>query len=106
LTVAPSAATAGVYASAHWCGPCRQFTPQLAKFYSDAKARGRPFEIVFASADRDEASMLDYYTSQPWLAIPFDAEEREAFMAAQQVRSIPRLIIFGPGGNVSDGDGG
>jgi nucleoredoxin len=23
----------GLYFSAHWCGPCRQFTPQLVKMY-------------------------------------------------------------------------
>jgi len=34
-----------VYFSAHWCPPCRQFTPQLARFYQQAKQAGRKFEV-------------------------------------------------------------
>ena len=78
----------GVYASAHWCGPCRQFTPVLSQFYTRLKALGKSFEIVFASADNDEASMQSYLSEMPWLAIPYDADEREAFMANYQVRRL------------------
>ena len=27
----------GIYFSAHWCPPCRQFTPLLSEFYSECK---------------------------------------------------------------------
>ena len=30
-----------IYFSAHWCGPCRSFTPQLIKFYNTMKVGGR-----------------------------------------------------------------
>ncbi len=29
------------YFSAHWCGPCRNFTPVLKKVYADLKAEGK-----------------------------------------------------------------
>ena len=29
-----------LYFSAHWCPPCRQFTPLLARAYSQAKQAG------------------------------------------------------------------
>jgi len=45
----------GVYFSAHWCPPCRGFTPQLAQMYTDAfSAKG--MEIVFVSGDKDAAA--------------------------------------------------
>jgi thioredoxin-like negative regulator of GroEL len=48
-----------VYFSAHWCPPCRQFTPQLASLYKQAKAAGRKFEVVFVSADREESGFKE-----------------------------------------------
>ena len=43
-----------IYFSAHWCGPCRGFTPQLAKTYEALKAAGKNMELVFVSSDRGE----------------------------------------------------
>ena len=43
-----------LYFSAHWCPPCRAFTPQLAGTYAKLKEAGREFELVFISSDRDE----------------------------------------------------
>ena len=41
----------GVYFSAHWCPPCRTFTPQLAEWYNAINSSGKVLEIVFASCD-------------------------------------------------------
>ena len=43
-----------LYFSAHWCPPCRGFTPELAKTYAKLKADGKDFELVFISSDRSE----------------------------------------------------
>ena len=42
----------GLYFSAHWCPPCRGFTPALGKFYDSIKD-AKNFEIIFVSSDRD-----------------------------------------------------
>lgn len=42
----------GIYFSAHWCPPCRRFTPFLSKFYNAIKIReNKKFEILFVSQD-------------------------------------------------------
>ena len=85
----------GVYFSGHWCGPCRQFTPQLAQMYLQAKKENLPFEVIFCSSDHDEDEFKSYYQeSMPWLAIPYQDSKREDLQGRHQVNGIPRLIIF------------
>ena len=61
--------------SAHWCGPCRAFTPKLRKVYLDTVASGKDFEIVFCSADSGNREFNEYFATMPWKAIPFDRSD-------------------------------
>ena len=94
-----------LYFSAHWCPPCRSFTPQLADFYRSWQqqplgALKQKLEVVFISCDRDAHSFGEYFAEQPWLAINYTAKEREAALAAYQVQGIPCLKVFGPTGKL------
>jgi nucleoredoxin len=62
-----------LYFSAHWCGPCRQFTPMLAELYSHLKEEfpTHGLEIVFVSSDRDAGGFQHYFGTMPWTALPF-----------------------------------
>lgn len=63
----------GIYFSASWCGPCRQFTPILSEFYKYVNKHDKNnFEIIFASRDRAPREFLDYYTKMPWLSLEWD----------------------------------
>merc|ERR1711948_222110 len=66
-----------IYFSAHWCPPCRGFTPVLAEFYNEAKAAGKNIEIVFVSSDQDEGQWKTYWESQPWLAMKYKDEQTQ-----------------------------
>jgi len=81
-----------LYASAHWCGPCRQFTPQLVQFYN--RHHRKDLEIVFLSADHDEASFRSYYNTMPWNAIPYDSDVRQRLLSWIKVTGIPRLVVL------------
>ena len=84
-----------VYFSASWCGPCRNFTPVLARVYAEAKAKGLPFEVVFCSADHSEEEFDAYYGGHhPWLALDYNADEREGMMGKFSVKGIPQLSIL------------
>jgi thiol-disulfide isomerase/thioredoxin len=82
-----------LYASAHWCGPCRQFTPKLAKWYQSQGAN-KIAEIVFLSADHDEKGFQQYYTSMPWLAVEYGDDAREQLMSSLNVSGVPRLVVL------------
>jgi nucleoredoxin len=98
----------GIYFSAHWCPPCRGFTPVLAEFYNIYKEEiGENFEIVFVSSDRDASSFQEYYGSMPWTALPFEARDRKQSLCETfGVRGIPTFIVVDPEtGKVIDADG-
>ena len=80
-----------LYASAHWCPPCRKFTPMLANWYRTMKIS---VEVVFLSCDHDEQGFQGYFREQPWLAVDFDDDARESLLATIKVQGIPRLVII------------
>ncbi|XP_011867069.1 PREDICTED: nucleoredoxin-like [Vollenhovia emeryi] len=96
----------GVYFSAHWCPPCKAFTPQLVDTYQRIRERGHDFEVIFVSSDRSEESYNAYTETMPWLRIPFNQEERRRKLAkAFDVQAIPTLVILDPRDNIITLDG-
>ena len=66
-----------LYFSAHWCPPCKQYTPELAKAYA-ASTKQAETAIVFVSSDRDQKSFDSYYAEMPFYALPFAARDEAA----------------------------
>ena len=91
----------GLYLSAQWCPPCRQFTPKLVAYYNKMIAAHPEFEIVFVSMDKGAAMMESYMHEDhmPWLALSYDK------VAGSGVRryfgdSIPCLVVVDENGKV------
>mmetsp|Transcript_56648 Transcript_56648/g.104004 ORF Transcript_56648/g.104004 Transcript_56648/m.104004 type:complete len:157 (-) Transcript_56648:272-742(-) len=94
-----------IYFSAHWCPPCRGFTPKLADMYKQAAAE-KQIEVIFASSDRDEAGFQGYYNEMPWLAVPFsDRDKKEELSKKYGVRGIPMLIVLNSNGDLETAEG-
>jgi nucleoredoxin len=94
-------AVIGLYFSAHWCPPCRGFTPVLAKCHEELKQAGKSFEIVFLSSDKDEEGFKGYFAEMPWLAIPYSERSmKEDLSTLFKVRGIPTLVLLKPDGTV------
>lgn len=80
------------YHSAHWCPPCRAFTPSLVDFYKKQKRKGAAFELIFVSHDREEDAMAVYMDEfdMPWLAFSFGKNKDLVTVNGQ---GIPNLIV-------------
>ena len=84
------------YFSAHWCPPCRLFTPILAEFYSDlVTTGGEPFEIVFVSSDKTPEDMMTYMKEShgDWLAVQHATVLAQQLKKKFSVTGIPTLIV-------------
>lgn len=94
------------YFSAHWCPPCRGFTPKLAELYKSYKEKGLKLEIVFVSSDRDEAAFDEYFAEMPWLALPYSARDVKAKLSKKfKVNGIPSLVVLDAKGELITTDG-
>ena len=83
----------GLYFSAHWCGPCKLFTPQLIETYNALKAAGQNFEVVFCSLDNDEEQYKEYYGSMPWLSLGYDNPAVKKLKSILELEGIPTLVM-------------
>ena len=96
----PSLHIPHIFLQAHWCPPCRGFTPKLAQAYKAAKAANKPWEVVFVSADNSEEEFAEYYETMPWLSLPHE-DPRCAFLNSHfEVEGIPSLVLVAPDGKV------
>lgn len=87
----------GLYFSAHWCGPCRHFTPRLIATYEKLTREGKPFEIIFVSSDKNATQFEEYHGEMPWLALPFnDRQRKEKLSQFFGVRGIPSFVMITP----------
>jgi len=96
----------GVYFSAHWCPPCRGFTPVLADVYNKCKEQNKPFEVVFISSDSDQESFDEYFAEMPWIAVPYANRQLNGQMSEKfGITGIPTLLIFDENGKFLHDDG-
>lgn len=90
-----------LYFSAHWCPPCRAFTPQLVNFYNQNK-KSDNFEVILISADKSPDAMLQYMTemSMPWPALSYESPLKAKLSDELGVNGIPCLVMFNNNGQV------
>jgi nucleoredoxin len=92
--------TIGLYFSAHWCPPCRGFTPKLSAFYENTDNPN--FELVFVSADRSQADAFKYMKEDKmnWYTVEWRSGPANTLMETYEVRGIPSLVIVNPKGEL------
>lgn len=90
------------YRGAGWCGPCRQFSPSLVKFYKDAKPKYAGFEIFFISGDKTPAEMKAYAKEAgfAWSSVPQNRQPEMQIVNRLFTNLIPQLVVTDRQGNV------
>lgn len=94
----------GFYFSAHWCPPCRGFTPSLVDFRDKNK---KDFEVVFVSSDKSPDAQMNYMKEMKmkWYTLPHRSDEANKLSKKYGVRGIPALIIVSPEGKTISKNG-
>jgi nucleoredoxin len=92
----------GLYMSAHWCPPCRKFTPQLVAYYNKIGATHPEFEILFVSHDKSSGAMEGYMRDEqmPWPAVSYDKVAGNTALNKYFGGSIPCLVVVDETGKV------
>jgi len=91
--------TVMIYFSAHWCPPCRKFTPKLIKFYKnmkkDKEKGAESFELVFVSLDRSESAYNEYISDMPWMCTKFTLPKdlNNKLSKKYDTQGIPHLVV-------------
>ena len=91
-----------LYFSAHWCGPCRKFTPQLVEFYNRVAPQHPDFEIILVSDDRSQFGFETYLreANMPWPAIDYQKLPSKGAIQRYAGDGIPCLVVVDPSGKV------
>ena len=91
-----------LYFSAHWCAPCRKFTPQLVDYYKRVAPEHPEFEIVFYSEDKSQYAFETYMreTNMPWLAIDYPKVKTKDALQKIAGSGIPSLVLVDSTGKV------
>jgi len=91
-----------LYFSAHWCPPCRKFTPELVDYYNRVATQHPEFEIVFVSFDKSQFAMETYMreANMPWPAIDFPKLGGKEAVRKYAGKGIPCLVLVDATGTV------
>ena len=91
-----------LYFSAHWCAPCRKFTPELVDYYNRVATQHPEFEIVFISFDKSQFAMETYMreANMPWPAIDFPKLGGKEAIRKYAGKGIPCLVLVDATGTV------
>ena len=91
-----------IYFSAHWCNPCRLFTPGLINYYNETTAKHPEFDVIFVSRDKSTFGMETYMreANMPWPAIDYEKISGKGVINKYAGQGIPDLVLVDGSGKI------
>ena len=85
-----------LYFSAHWCPPCRQFTPILTQQFQSHQQTSSKSMVIFVSGDRSPQEQLNYMQEAhgDWPAVSCQSSLQSMLNSTFGVRGIPAVIVI------------
>ena len=86
----------GLYFSAEWCGPCKQFTPILTSYQEKVNKRGRKLQVVLVPVNpKSFEAYAQYFASmEGFLSLPFEDGSAAGELANKyNVKGVPTLVL-------------
>lgn len=101
-----------LYFSAHWCPPCKRFTPLLRTIYEKLRAKQAlpaglnmdDFEFVYCSMDNYNAEYRSYTSNMPWWCLPHQSPVVNKLRNFYKAEGIPYLCVVDKDGDLLCGD--
>jgi thiol-disulfide isomerase/thioredoxin len=92
-----------VYFGAHWCRPCREFSPHLVQEYQRLRELAADrFELVFVSSDhnRDDQALYAREVGMPWPILKFSEVGSADAIERWDGPAIPDLVVVTRNGDL------
>ena len=85
---------------ATWCGPCVREMPDIVKLYNEY-ASGDEVEIIFINCGESAKTVQAFLNRQKY-TVPVACDTSNAISNTYNVNAIPRTVIFGKDGVVTN----
>ncbi len=91
-----------LYMGAAWCGPCRQFSPQLVKLLKDKAPKSEDVALIYLSGDKTPAERKGYVTKLgiAWPTLPYTNSGQLPAFSTLFGTTIPQLVVTDRHGKV------
>ena len=86
-----------LFFSAHWCPPCKRFTPLLLNLYDHVNKDEKKWEIIFFSLDRNIDEYNQYFVTLPFKGLSFNIKKAKKMARRFFISGIPALVMMNAG---------
>lgn len=84
----------GLQFSSYWCPPCKMLHRKLANVYKEINLKGKIFEIIYLSSDKNEDDYNEFLKHMPWLAVPYNEDFQEELYNKYKISGVPAQVIL------------